>query len=455
MNISDAINLCISEFSREETLKALISIEKAINQENILKITKIIDFDLYPNYQSIIEFINNNLGMAHLEITEKCNSRCGYCIYGDQFEYEERKHGNKDMSEDIAFAGVDYLLNHSKTQDITTLGFYGGEPLLNFDLIKKTVDYAKKRSNNKIIYTITTNATQMTKGIADFLYKNNFSVLVSLDGPKDIHDSWRRDIYDRGTFDFTIKGLQTLLETFKTDKKKLGINCVYAPPYSVQKVDEIERFFKSLDQIDNDSRITITYPAYGSIPREVINKYELYMKIDFSLFEWARDNFLSDYSKNTSSHPLAKYIIERNILPLVKRHISDEPIKSAYLNGCCIPGGRKIYVTTAGKIRVCERISGAPDIGDIKKGINMATIKNTYLDDYSMKSLNKCAKCWMAKICSICYAQIFIDDKINIMKKHGICKRRLISTENYLSFLSLLLEINPNGLDYFEKYEIR
>jgi len=80
-------------------------------------------------------FIDTCLGQLTLEITTSCNLRCRYCAFSGKYEYT-RKHGNDNMSEEIARKAIDYYVDHSKKAERHSIGFYGGEPLLNIDLIK-------------------------------------------------------------------------------------------------------------------------------------------------------------------------------------------------------------------------------------------------------------------------------------------------------------------------------
>lgn len=95
-----------------------------------------------------------------------------------------------------------FFQEHSTDQNNVTIGFYGGEPFLEFELIKECVAYAEdKLEGKKIEYSVTTNATLLTDEIIDYLIFNNFFVTVSLDGPREIQDECRRFLYNnKGTF---------------------------------------------------------------------------------------------------------------------------------------------------------------------------------------------------------------------------------------------------------------
>ena len=114
-----------------------------------------------------------------LEINQKCNLRCNYC-------YLQEKNG-EEMSEEVLFSAIDFgiknAVNHNdKKLDID---FIGGEPLINFELIKKAVDYAKLKALNyniEVSFMITTNGLLLNKEIVDFFISESFNLKISIDG---------------------------------------------------------------------------------------------------------------------------------------------------------------------------------------------------------------------------------------------------------------------------------
>ncbi len=455
MDINDAVNKFSSKHSEKDINRVTSSITKSMESMNVLKVTKIDNFSLSHSYDSVIDKINNELGMIQLELTQNCNLRCKYCIYNDFFK-EKRNYANVDMTEETAKKAIDYLKLHSRDSKKVSISFYGGEPLLKFKLLQKSVAYTKKVfQKKKVNFAMTTNGTLVNEEIAKYLYEQGFSILVSLDGPKDIHDSWRKDIKNKGSFERTYRGFKILINEYKKAPYKLGLSMVYAPPYSEGKIEKISEFINSSPWIPDNIRIAITYPQEGSISYNLYEKYKKTNKtgIDFTLPNWARKRFLSDYKKGIKSHPIANAVLEDNLARLFQRPLIDKPIRAAHLNGCCIPGARKIYITAGGSIKICERIGNAPDIGNVDDGINYKVIKKYYLDEYKEKSIKYCSNCWSVRLCPICYQQAFFNNKINLDKKNWACLLQKKGIESTLLYLyCLLLEIDNSGLDYL--YEI-
>ncbi len=144
-----------------------------------------------------------------LFVVQSCNLSCLYC-YGDDGTYGERAW----MSEKTAMQAVDWLIDASGCVKTLRINFFGGEPLLNFPLMKTIVSYVLARgeaAEKKTLFQVTTNGTLLDDEIIIFLQKHDFKVLVSLDGPKDIHDKQRRFADGGGSYDAVTKHLGSLI----------------------------------------------------------------------------------------------------------------------------------------------------------------------------------------------------------------------------------------------------
>jgi uncharacterized protein len=372
MDIDQAIDRLSSKLTPQEMELTVLSLEAMIAKENILMLTKIEGFGMAHRAESVLEKIENRLEMIQLEVTEACNLRCGYCVYNEHF-LEKRNHGRVKMSDAIARKAIDYLLDHSRKSEITAVSFYGGEPLLNFLLIKKTVEYAKRQFKKKELrFNFTTNATLIDCDAAKYFAEEDFSILVSLDGPREIHDEWRRDKLNRGSFNRTLRGLRRLTEAYSKHASgerfmsKLGLSMVYTPPYDDEKLDLLTDFIESTAWIPSDIRITISYPETGTIPESYYcHGQTSHKEYESNLWQWTKKRYLDAYMKNKTANPIAKSSTEPVLARLVKRPLFDQPKKESYLNGCCVPGGRKLFITARGEMQLCERMNRAPMLGDV------------------------------------------------------------------------------------------
>ncbi len=171
--------------------------------------------------------IKNRLSSITLQVTQQCNLRCQYCVYSGS--YKNRIHDNKSMSFDIAKRGIDFLIENSSESNMINIGFYGGEPLLRPDFIMQCVEYAKEQAEGRdIFFNMTTNGTLLKGKTADYMAENDIHILISLDGPKEIHDKNRRFAFNgKGTFKVIMENIAELNKKYpEFVKKNVSFNAV-------------------------------------------------------------------------------------------------------------------------------------------------------------------------------------------------------------------------------------
>ena len=238
----------------DRILNNIISIETAFSEnpesESFIKEERLFSDKqwpfLLPTKEKVAALVEGNCEQIVLELTESCNLRCKYCIYNEHHP-NHRAFSPKKMNFVIAKRSIDNILSQFKGSRFA-LTFYGGEPLLKFDLMKKCIIYV--RDNYKHIsalsYGFTTNLTLLTDEMVDFLKTlNDIEIVCSLDGPRLYHDMFRTYESGRGSFDKAIRGFKLLLDKFYCVEagRTLSINCVITPPYERTKLITIKNFF--------------------------------------------------------------------------------------------------------------------------------------------------------------------------------------------------------------------
>lgn len=453
MDVEQGIEETLTEFSEEEFLDAAGKIASAIETENVLKAYKD-NFIFYGKHHEDIDGqMANAMGHIVLEVTESCNLRCAYCIYDGKVD-TTRSHGTKHMSEKTARAGIDYLLEHSSHLDAVSITFYGGEPLLRFPFVKFCVEYARNAAKDKTVhFSLTTNAVLLTPEIAQYLAKENFSLTVSIDGPGDIHDNSRLDTEGNGTFSRTIAGLKLLVDAYGDKAKEvITLSMVYAPPFSEKKLNRIAGLWEQYPWLGGILP-TITYPQPDSIPPEKMNNALL--NEDKNIVQWMQENYLKAYKEGKTPNILVKEIATRALLLMFRRVIYDRPIKELNLNGTCLPGVRKIFVSARGEYALCERIhEQAPKLGHVNTGIDHQKVKETFIDEYAEKSASDCQECWAGRICRICYIDTYTDGAFDLERKRAECQNVRSSAERQLNFYTRLLAIDPEGLNFLNDIQL-
>lgn len=285
-----------------------------------------------------------------LEVTEQCNFRCKYCVYSEDFS-GNRDFGNRRMPTEIAFKAIDWALENSGAKLAIT--FYGGEPLLNFKLMKAVIERSQaKRGNKEIVYSFTSNMSLMTREIATYLAQvPNLYIMASIDGPRTVHDAYRVYANDAPTFEDSIGGLRILADAYAGSHMPVNINAVLTPPFGFEKLEQVNAYFESLDWLPATCHVNITYPSYGTCP----GLDEYYDKITGNpkyalhgmcnpLMIWQQRKAETDGLDAYKARNIYYHSIFDDLVKINNRIIVDEPTLRRGLNGCCVPGKKRLYI---------------------------------------------------------------------------------------------------------------
>ena len=146
-----------------------------------------------------------------LHVAHTCNLNCGYC-----FASQGKYHGDRAlMSFEVGKQALDFLMDHSGTRRNLEVDFFGGEPLMNWDVVKQLVAYARnveKERNKNFRFTLTTNGMLIDDDVIEFANKEMSNVVLSLDGRKEINDRTRVDYAGNGSYDKIVPKFQKLVE---------------------------------------------------------------------------------------------------------------------------------------------------------------------------------------------------------------------------------------------------
>lgn len=425
-----------------------------INKEHLLCNPEVKHF---INLNDVVKRENLKCEQLIIELTGKCNLCCKYCIYNDYYE------GNRNFNTDnidfpTAQKAIDYVYKH-RHPDRLSITFYGGEPLINFDVMRKCIDYCLENLTDckDLSFSFTTNLTLMTKEIADYLAQvPNLGIVLSMDGPEDIHNRARVYRNNQPTFKDAFRGLENLAEAVKRHKSNttLIFNCVLMPPYTEERFDKINDFFESLDFLPKDTKVQATYPSPGTVTESYLKELKdegidpYHEQVNWMMWakKKARDKAFIENRRNIYSSAM-----ESSLAKIHNRTLYDKPMDMYYYNGCCIPGQRRLYLTTKGEYKLCERIGNSPSIGDVNSGIDEEAVKKYYLSEYEELSLGDCSKCWAIHLCDICYADWYDENGANISKKRPLCTETRERYKLWLTQYYELMETDPKKIEEISK----
>lgn len=355
-----------------------------------------------------IEMAKSNLETITFELTKKCNLNCTYCVYNDMYESSEENIGC-EMNLATAKAVLDYFFalfnggNSISEHKTINIGFYGGEPLLRFDLISDIVNYVEKLKNDRltIAYNITTNGLLLDKYV-DFLAFHNFNILISLDGNSEC-SSYRKTRNGTDSFITVYKNAQCLCEKYPDFfAKRVRFNTVLHDKNPINKsVLFIKEKFNKIPMISTLTRTNLR--------KDRLNAYKM-MYRDLTLD-------IEKYKGEIGRHILADidpavacvYKFIESHIGYNFKHFSDMLFNrnSNYLpTGSCSPFNFKLFVSADGKFHPCEKVGYEYSLGYVSSNnrviIDNAKILKKYNEQYYEKIRAKCEKCYRIQSCPIC-----------------------------------------------------
>lgn len=361
---------------------------------------------------TVIRHNINNLRNLVFEVTDTCNLRCKYCGFADFYEgYDERK--NTFLSFDKAKILIDHLAaiwRANKYEDILhplTIGFYGGEPLMNMKLIEQLSDYVEtlKDIGRTINYSMTTNA-MLLDCYMDFLVEKKIRLLISLDGDER-GQSYRVDTNGKNSFERVFRNVKLLKQKYpEYFKSNVNFNAVL---HNRNDVETIYNFiiteFNKRPRIAslNDSGVKLEkkvefYKTYKNVKQSFEAASNCNQMIAEGDLEMPQINALSRYLLSRSGNFFEGYYSLR---------INQD--KFGHIQtGTCTPFRLKMFMTVNGKILQCEKINHEFALGQVYDDHvdldyqKISDIQKTYLTQLK----KQCAICGKGKRCSFCIYQI-------------------------------------------------
>ncbi|MFZ5966039.1 MAG: thioether cross-link-forming SCIFF peptide maturase [Bacillota bacterium] len=373
-----------SENSEEEIIKILNDqyaeqdIKSAVNE-----IQALIDEGLLfteDTYEQHPAFLNRKpvVKALCLHIAHDCNIRCAYC-FASQGNF---KGARSLMSEDVGKKAIDFLIEHSGTRRNLEVDFFGGEPLMNFDVVKNIVAYGRakeKETNKNFRFTMTTNGVLLDDEKMTYINEHMENVVLSIDGRKDVNDQMRYSVNGSGTYDVIVPKFKKMIE-------KRGSKSYYVRgTFTRANLD----FSKDvLHLADLGFKNTSVEPVVAEADKEYAIKEED-MKTVFSQYEALAKEYV-DRIRQGNGFNFFHFNIDLNQGPCVIKRLVG-----------CGAGAEYVAITPEGDIYPCHQFVGNEDF---KIGSVIDQTFNNHLHEYfanaNVYTKEKCSKCWAKFYCS-------------------------------------------------------
>lgn len=344
----------------------------------------------YSSPGMLRERVTTRMPQLTLEVTEECTSHCRYCGYT---ELGDRVSSPRYMTEGTALNAVRAFLRHSHAAEDRCVSFWGGEPLLGFDLIRRVVQCVNDSVTRPVRYQFTSNAALINEEISTFLARHRVGLLVSLDGPQPIHDRHRVTKSGHGTYGATMGGLATLKAVDpEYYAGAVTFNCVLTRD---SDLDALDWFFRTNPltaghkvEFSSVSANTSCEGFSGLAPEQVLGLHK---------------RFLASVRQAPDRVPegLSGFMSKR----LQRIALRDRSALGEWIppNACCVPFLKKMHVCVSGDVYLCEQWPHTNCVGNVNDETFSVDGALRLLEEYVEHSVDECRQCWACRLCPACF----------------------------------------------------
>lgn len=442
-NVNDVIEISMEMFDYLKMKKSIITVDENLRKEyDFLKENGFLNCESheiqYPIFDYEKAIYNRGLSNAVIQLTQNCNFRCQYCNYTEN-DGTNRTHNSNKITWDVLKQSIDFIYNSSIDSDDIIIGFYGGEPFLEFNLMKKAILYSSKIFKGKtIMYSITTNSSLVSDDMLEFLNDYNVSINISLDGPKEINDSFRKTSYKgESAYEKSKDLILRIVRNYENLSKLLSINMVLVPS------NNFEDYLRLVYEIPELSKIKVisSLVSTDGLNFEYIHEEKFTKGYEYSHFI----NRLINFKENQVEDILLKSEITRNYYNQKIKQVNSMISKKgsgSYPAGPCIPVHTKLFIDVNGNLYPCEKVSENIDdirIGDVYNGIIPEKVYK--IVKLAQITEEECKNCWAFNLCSSCIKYCTDDKQISREARLNYCNEaKALAKDLLYEYVSLKRE---------------
>ena len=377
--------------TREEIVKTILERYgnmEGVNEEEILLClddVKALEEDgklfTEDQYEKLAFDYKNNSNVVKalcLHVAHTCNLNCEYC-FASQGKYQGER---ALMSFEVGKQAFDFLIANSGTRRNLEVDFFGGEPLMNWDVVKQLVAYARsveKEHNKNFRFTFTTNGVLIDDEVIDFLNKEMHNVVLSLDGRKEVHDRFRKDYAGNGSYDRVVPNFQKLVE------KRGGKDYYVRGTFTHNNVDFVNDILHMADlgftELSMEPVVCPPGDPYALTADDLEKVKEQYEILAKEMLK---------RKKEGRPFTFYHYMLDLKNGPCIYKRITG-----------CGSGTEYMAVTPWGELYPCHQFVGDPkySLGDIWNGIKNKEAQDEfrYCNAYARP---ECRDCWAKLYCS-------------------------------------------------------
>ena len=360
------------EVTREEVLECIDDIE-ALKESG-----KLFSEDKYEELAYNYKNNSNVIKALCLHVAHTCNLNCSYC-FASQGKYQ----GDRAlMSFEVGKQAFDFLIANSGTRRNLEVDFFGGEPLMNWDVVKQLVAYAReveKKHNKNFRFTLTTNGVLIDDDVIEFANREMSNVVLSLDGRREIHDHFRRDYAGNGSYDKILPKFKQLVES------RGGKGYYMRGTFTHNNVDFTNDIFHMADlgftELSMEPVVCPPDDPYALTEEDLPKLFEQYEILAKEMIK---------RKKEGRPFTFYHYMLDLKHGPCIYKRITG-----------CGSGTEYMAVTPWGELFPCHQFVGDPkySLGNIWDGVTNKEIQDTFRS-CNAYAREDCRDCWAKLYCS-------------------------------------------------------
>ena len=363
-----------NKYSKEEILEALGELKEL--KENNMLYTE-------DEYEAVLEQVKNRAPVVKalcLHIAHDCNLKCRYC-FAEEGEY----HGSRClMSTEVGKKAIDFIIANSGNRRNLEIDFFGGEPLMNFNVVKEIVEYGREQEkiyNKNFRFTITTNGILLDDDKQEFINKEMGNVVLSLDGRKEINDYLRPRAGGMGSYDIIVPKFQKLAKSRnQTDYYLRGT-------FTRHNLDFSKDIFHIADdlgfkQVSVEPVVAEEKESY-SIRREDLQTI-------FEEYEKLAEEIYIRHKSGEKDFNFFHFMVDLTGGPCVAKRLSG-----------CGSGTEYLAVAPEGDLYPCHQFVGQDEyiVGNVYEGVKNTSLRDEFAN-CNVYTKENCKKCWAKFYCS-------------------------------------------------------
>ncbi len=385
----EAVRLLDKGLSREEALRRLEEEHPSCSEEEIRECFADIDelisqkkLFTEDDFKGVAEGLGKTPPLIKalcLLVAQGCNLNCTYC-FASQGNY----HGQAGlMSFETGKRALDFLIENSGKRRNLEVDFFGGEPLLNFDVCRKLVDYARSREKEcgkNFRFTLTTNGLGLNDEVIEWANRECYNVVLSLDGRQEVHDRFRKTPLGEGSYSLVVPAFQKLVSS------RGGKGYYIRGTYTHYNTDFTNDLFHMADGL-GFRELSMEPVVAGEQDEWALRKEDIpVIKKQYEILAKEMLRREKEGKKITFYH----YMLDLTNGPCIYKRVAG-----------CGSGTEYLAVTASGELYPCHQFVSDPEyrMGDVWNGIERTEIQRRFRQ-CNIYTRPACADCWARMYCA-------------------------------------------------------